>query len=197
MIIWQGLGFFGALIPIMCYVLAALIVEGVAGRNYLGTHSWPGALGTLVGAGLVWLLSRKLEKPSRTLLDPQTGETVVLNRKHTLFFVPVRYLAILFAIIAVGMFLFKSDSSLGIRYSAQLAHGFPQTNPGPGVRQGSLVVSQTPILAWRISPPTLPPSKRQSQGKPGPPDPSVHRNARGSIRESLLRRLYAGEVGVP
>lgn len=112
MIIWQGLGFLGPIIPIVCYVLLAMLVRAVAGPAYLTTHSWPGALGTLIGAGLVWLLGERLDKSARTLVDPQTGEVVQLKKRHTLFWIPLRYIAILMAVIAVGMLLLKTDSSL-------------------------------------------------------------------------------------
>lgn len=57
MIIWQGLGFLGALIPIAGFVLAYVLTQMLAGPDYQAHHGWPGDLGTLIGAGLVWLLS--------------------------------------------------------------------------------------------------------------------------------------------
>ena len=112
MIIWQGFGFLAVIIPIVGYVLAALSVQAIAGPGYLAHHSWPGALGTLIGAGFIWVLGTKLERPPRTLIDQQTGETVVLRKRHTLFFIPMRYLGIVFTVVAIGMFFLKSDSSL-------------------------------------------------------------------------------------
>ena len=112
MIIWQGFGFLGAVIPILSYVLVALLVKTVFGPAYLTIHSWPGALGTLIGAGLIWLLSEQLDKPARTLVDPQTGAVVQLKKRHTLFWIPLRYFAALMALVAVGMLLLKTDSSL-------------------------------------------------------------------------------------
>lgn len=112
MIIWQGFGFLGALIPIGCYVLSAFLVRAVAGADYLTVHSWPGAFGTLVGAGLVWLIGEKLNGPGRSLLDPQTGQTVVLRKRHTLFFIPLQMLAIALAVIAIGILIFSRDSSI-------------------------------------------------------------------------------------
>lgn len=112
MIIWQGLGFLGALIPVVCYVLMALSVQAIAGPAYLDQHSWPGAMGTLFGAGLVWFLAARLERPTRTLIDQRTGETLLLKKRHTLFFVPLRYLTGVLAVVAVGMLILKSSSSL-------------------------------------------------------------------------------------
>jgi hypothetical protein len=112
MIIWQGFGFLGVLIPVGCYILTALMVGSITGPNYLGLHSWPGALGTLVGAGLVWLLAQKLSGPGRILVDQQTGETVVLKKQHSLFFVPLRYVAVIMAVVALGILLFKHESTI-------------------------------------------------------------------------------------
>jgi len=112
MIIWQGLGFLGALIPIGCYVLSALVIRAAAGPDYLALHSWPGALGTLIGAGLVWLLGEKMNGVGRTLVDPQTGQTVVLKKRHTLFFIPLQMFAIALMFIAIGMLIFNSNSSM-------------------------------------------------------------------------------------
>jgi hypothetical protein len=112
MIIWQGLGFLGAIIPIIFYVAVGLTMQAIVGKDYLAHHSWPGALGTLVGAFVVWFLALALDKPGRVLLDPQTGQTVELKKKHTLFFIPLKYLAIIFAVVAFGMLVFKTDSSL-------------------------------------------------------------------------------------
>jgi hypothetical protein len=111
MVIWQGLGFLALVIPILGYVLVARLVGAMEGVGYLALHSWPGALGTLLGACLVWLLALWLDKPGRELTDPKTGEIVVLKRKHSLFFVPMKYVAILMAVIALGIFLFQHEST--------------------------------------------------------------------------------------
>ena len=96
MIAWSGLGIVAVLLPVVGYALVAGIIQAVAGSGYVGHHSWPGALGTLTGAAGVWLLSIKLPDPEN----------------HTVFYIPLRYLAMLFAVVAVLMFLIKTDSSL-------------------------------------------------------------------------------------
>ena len=112
MFIWQGLGFLGALLPLVFYVAFGLLIQAVVGKDYLVHHSWPGALGTLVGALAVWFLAMALDKPGRVLLDPKTGQTVEFKKQHTLFFIPLKYLAIVFTVVAFGMLIFKTDSSL-------------------------------------------------------------------------------------
>jgi hypothetical protein len=112
MIVWQGWGFLAALIPMGGYLLLAKIVQVLLGAAYLETHSWPGALGTLIGAAVVWVLGWKLNGPGRTLVDPVTGKNVVLRKRNTLFFVPMQYVGIVLGVVALGMFFLKHDSTL-------------------------------------------------------------------------------------
>ena len=112
MIVWQGFGFPAVLLPSMMYVVTVKLLQGMLGAGYTDTHAWPGALGTLIGAGLVFWLSLALNKPGRTLVDRKTGQTVVLRKKHTLFWVPMQYLAVVLAVVALGMLVFKSGSPL-------------------------------------------------------------------------------------
>jgi predicted lysophospholipase L1 biosynthesis ABC-type transport system permease subunit len=112
MIVWQGFGFAGILIPILMYVVTVKLFQSLFGIAYTDTHAWPGAVGTLIGAGLIYWLSVALDKPGRTLLDPQTGQTVVLRKKHTVFWIPLKYIAAIMAVVGLGMLCFKSGSPL-------------------------------------------------------------------------------------
>lgn len=96
MIVWSGFGILAGLLPVLGYLVVAGLVQAAAGANYINHHSWPGALGTLMGAAGVWALSVKLSEPER----------------HTFFYIPLRYLSVLFAVVAVLMLLIKTDSSL-------------------------------------------------------------------------------------
>ena len=112
MLIWQGLGFLAAIIPIICYVLFSKVVTAALGLSYTNSHSWPGALATLIGAGFVWLIGWKASGPGRTLVDLKTGQPVVIKKKHTLFWIPMEYFAIVLVVVAIGMLIFRHDSSL-------------------------------------------------------------------------------------
>ena len=112
MIVWQGFGFAAILIPILSYVVTVKLFQVLLSAAYTDTHAWPGALGTLIGAGLVFWLSVVLNKPGRTLVDPKTGQTVVLRRKHTLFWIPMQYLAAILAVVALGMLFVRSGSPI-------------------------------------------------------------------------------------
>jgi len=111
MIVWQGFGFLALILPILGYVLTAKLVGSIEGTDYLASHSWPGALGTLIGAAIVWLLALVLDKPGKTLVDPATGQTVTLKKKHTLFWIPIKYVAIIMAGVALFILLVQHEST--------------------------------------------------------------------------------------
>lgn len=96
MIIWSGLGILAAFAPVAGYVLMGAIISALAGPEYIRHHSWPGASGTLIGAGGVWVMSKKVSDPGH----------------HSFFGIPIQYLAPLFVAIAVLMFLIKTDSAI-------------------------------------------------------------------------------------
>ncbi len=112
MIVWQGYGFAALFIPILTYVVTVKLLQAMLGVAYTDTHAWPGAIGTFIGAALVYWLSVVLTKPGRTLLDPKTGQTVILQKKHSLFWIPMQYLAAIIAVVALGMMIVKTGSPL-------------------------------------------------------------------------------------
>jgi hypothetical protein len=111
MIVWQGFGFFAVLIPIVCYVAVVKLCALAMGAAYINSHSWPGALGTLIGAAGVWWLAKVLDHPKRMLMDEGNGP-VMERRKHALFFVPLVYVAMVLVVVAVGMLVLWHGSPL-------------------------------------------------------------------------------------
>jgi hypothetical protein len=105
MIIWSGLGFLVVLIGFACALLVSLIVGAVTqDSHYWEAHGWTKLLGMWLAAGLVWPLGRWLNglHRQRTLIDPQTGQTFVLNpRSHALFFIPVEYWTPIFLLLGL------------------------------------------------------------------------------------------------
>jgi hypothetical protein len=95
-LIWSGWGIL--VIPI---VLAASVVVGgalqaaltAAGRPDLAFLTF--SAGGLAAAAAVWLIGKRMNgTPPRELLDPATGERVLLYRRHKLFWIPMQYWAI-------------------------------------------------------------------------------------------------------
>ena len=103
MIIWHGWGFLVAVIGFGCLLLSEVAVETVLGdRDYYQAHGWPKFAAFAVAAALVWFISHRLNaRPARVLLDPETGQPVVLKARHSLFFVPMEYWAPIFLVLGI------------------------------------------------------------------------------------------------
>jgi hypothetical protein len=60
-------------------------------------------VGLLLGAVLVWTLGQRFnEAEPQSLLDPTTGEAVLLQREHSLYFVKMQYWAVLMVAAAAA-----------------------------------------------------------------------------------------------
>ena len=58
-------------------------------------------VGSLITAALLWWLGKRLNSaPGRELVDPKTGERLVLRRRHSLFWIPMQWWAIPYLVVA-------------------------------------------------------------------------------------------------
>ncbi len=99
MIVWRGLGFLAVLIP-----MAVLLIFSSLGidKNF----SYSDGLIMLISAIIIWFVGRKLNtRPAKILIDPQTNQEVVFKDKHTIFWIPMEYSAIFWAIAAIAFFM--------------------------------------------------------------------------------------------
>jgi hypothetical protein len=89
MIIWNGRGFLVAVFVFGCSLCANLISNSVMGSGtYWDQHKWPLGVSLLVAAILSWSVGRFLaNQKARTLIDKETGEDIVIEPCHTLFFI--------------------------------------------------------------------------------------------------------------
>ena len=86
MIIWKGYGLLVAVYAIVGFVI------GVLFSNAIETdHTWPVALSLSLAAAANYFTAKKLESKSKTLIDPENGQQVILKRGDSLFFVPMIY----------------------------------------------------------------------------------------------------------
>lgn len=115
MIIWRGWG----VLTIAIVVLVGGLVTAISVNVLKETGRFVGLAFTagLVTAALVnWFVGRRLNSaPGRELVDPATGERVVLRRSHDLFFVPMEWWSVLLLIGALISFfavLFGSEPTL-------------------------------------------------------------------------------------
>ena len=111
-LIWRGWGilapfaaFIGALIAMFIFELVEQFVPRVMLTPVV-----------MLGATLaVFLTAHLLERTDkgRELLDEKTGQTVVLKRGDSIFFIKVRYWAYIFAIVTLIMFVVSLTSVFG------------------------------------------------------------------------------------
>ncbi len=111
-IIWSGKGFLVAVITFGFSLVANLITNSVTGGGaYWDVHKWPFALSLFCSAVVCWFAGRVFQRRgARVLIDPETGEEVVLNEPNTLFFIPMMWwgpLLAVFGAVALGMDLLK------------------------------------------------------------------------------------------
>ena len=89
---WSGKGYLVAVFVFGFSLIANLISNSVTGSGaYFDGHEWPVATSFIVSGLACWYAGRFFPKRTRLLLDPETGEQVVLRETHTLFFVPLSW----------------------------------------------------------------------------------------------------------
>jgi hypothetical protein len=95
MIVWQGFGFLAALIPIIF-----IGVIGAIDETHTMTYGFEMAL--ILSAVAVWFVGKKLNsKQGKILIDPETNAPVEIKNKHTLFWIPMEWFAVVIAAFAI------------------------------------------------------------------------------------------------
>ena len=108
MIVWQGWGMLGAMIPMVLYLTDRFLFDQVYGRGYSDSHVWVSCMSLLLGGVLVVVLGFKFKQASgRELVDPNTGKRVVLRRKQTIFFMPLEIFGVILIAFGIGHFFIK------------------------------------------------------------------------------------------
>jgi hypothetical protein len=107
-IIWSGKGFLVAVFTFGFSLIANLLANAVTGSGaYWEAHKWPLAVALFVSALACWFVGRVFQnRKARLLIDPKTGEEVVLRKSHTFFFIPMMWwgpILAVFGLIALGM----------------------------------------------------------------------------------------------
>lgn len=93
MIIWSGWGFLVAIIVIINTLLGKAIFGSITGdATYFQDHSWPMAVMFIISGVMSWYLGKYINKPDgKVYIDTETGEKVMFNKKHSLFFIKMEY----------------------------------------------------------------------------------------------------------
>lgn len=96
MIVWSG---WGILVVLIAGLAAGIgVAAGGTAHASLGM-----GLGAILGAVGIWFLGRRLNGPTseRLLVDPKTGQQVMLRCKNTLFWINMEWWAIVVALLGV------------------------------------------------------------------------------------------------
>ena len=107
MIIWRGWGILAAILLAIGLVLGGVAAEsvGLTDGSADQATTW-GGLGLVLAGVAVWFVGRWREQqhPDRALVDPKTGEQVVLRNRDDLFFIPMKFWGLIGGLL--GAFLF-------------------------------------------------------------------------------------------
>ncbi len=107
MVIWSGWGILTVLITALVY--GTVSAAGAALPGTTGQQGWTDlafGLGLLAAAAVNWWVGRRLNGgPGRVLTDQATGQTVILRRRHSLFFIPMQWWSVPLAIAGVLVML--------------------------------------------------------------------------------------------
>lgn len=99
MIIWKGYGFAIVLFALFGLVAGASVADAIQTEQ-----SWPFVAGLLLAAAANYFTAKKLESDSKRLIDPESGQEVILKRGDSLFFVPMKYWTyVIVALASLGL----------------------------------------------------------------------------------------------
>lgn len=110
MIIWRGYGFLVVLLAICGNIFARIGAEQLWGKPLpIDKRQAAELVGMLLAAALIYLLHIAIQwsSKSRVVIDKETGQEITLLAKHDLFFIPVKYWALILASLGVIFFFQK------------------------------------------------------------------------------------------
>ncbi len=104
MIIWKGLGFIVPIIGLVAFFVTQLALDAAFGDDFYTSNGWPKLVGAFLAAGLIFLASRLLGKPTgKIFIDKETGQEIEMRKTHSLFFIPILYWAPI--VLLLGFYL--------------------------------------------------------------------------------------------
>jgi hypothetical protein len=110
-IIWTGKGYLVAVFVFGCSLVANLAANAVSGDEvFWEQHRWPFAVSLIASGALSSIVGNVLRrKGTRTLIDPQTNEEVLLERSHhSLFFIRMHHWGPILVTTAIGLLLWEA-----------------------------------------------------------------------------------------
>lgn len=110
MMIWNGFGFLVLVITFVSSFLMELGVEAFTHNEfYYQEHVWPLSTVFIISGILCYLVSEALEKREKQeiYIEKRTGKQVKLNRKHSFFFIPLKYWSVILVVSGFGYQVFS------------------------------------------------------------------------------------------
>ena len=107
MLVWQGWGILVVGVAFALIVVVSAIWTVVFGETSVN-NNYSVILGVafLLSSPIIHVLGKRLEaRPGRTMIDKETGQEVVLRDAHTLFFVRLRYWALISAVLGAVLLI--------------------------------------------------------------------------------------------
>ncbi len=101
MLVWSGLGI---VVPVIFLLVTVAVREGLQTTGF--TDNLALMSGLLLSAVIVWFVGRKLNDPSkgRIVTDVETGERLLLQNRHTFFWIKAEYWALIVPIVVGVVF---------------------------------------------------------------------------------------------
>ena len=108
MFIWRGFGVLVVVLTFVMLLLTELSVERLfSDDSYYQEHGWPKLFAFVLAAAVVWVVSSYFEsRPPRIVVDQKTGETLALQNRHDLFFIPLKYWPPILVVIGIAIMVF-------------------------------------------------------------------------------------------
>ncbi len=100
MLIWKGNGFLAIIIPVMIFIPVLMLFSAIKGNNdFTGIGI---AISLALSAFATWKVGKRLNGgDGKLLIDPDTGEKVLLKSEHSFWFINLEYWGFLWGILSV------------------------------------------------------------------------------------------------
>jgi len=115
MIIWRGMGFLALIVAMVMNTALQVATDGLGipegFKHYRDAHGWVWILGMGLSAAGCWFLGKWLEarevKNGKVVIDKESGQEIRLIRRHDMFWIPVKWWAVIWAVVGVWIVLAK------------------------------------------------------------------------------------------
>lgn len=105
MIIWKGNGIVVIILFVIGYWITSFTANSIWGAGYTASHDWVIAAGIALGSIFCWLAGVSLERRgTRVVIDKATQQEMTLRSSDSLFFIPVKWWALI-GLLAAGFVL--------------------------------------------------------------------------------------------